>query len=62
MAILDEDKDKLDDRLVGPDEPDAADMEFGALLNRVEKVRLVQLPSEILKDMHEDIVKELDEL
>ena len=62
MAILDEDKDKLDDRLVGPDEPDAADMEFGALLNRVEKVRLIQLPSEILKDMHEDIVKEQDEL
>ena len=62
MAIIDEDKDKLDDRLVGPDEPDAADMEFGALLNRVEKVRLVQLPSEILKDMHEDIVKEQDEL
>ena len=62
MAIIDEDKDKLDDRLVGPDEPDAADMEFGALLNRVEKVRLIQLPSEILKDMHEDIVKEQDEL
>jgi len=62
MAIVDEDKDKLDDRLVGPDEPDAADMEFGALLNRVEKVRLVQLPSEILGDMHEDIVKEQDEL
>ena len=62
MAIVDEDNDKLDDRLVGPDEPDAADMEFGALLNRVEKVRLVQLPSEILGDMHEDIVKEQDEL
>ena len=62
MAIIDEDKDKLDDRLVGPDEPDAADMEFGALLNRVEKVRLVQLPSEILGDMHDDIVKEQDEL
>ncbi len=62
MAIVDEDKDKLDDRLVGPDEPDAADMEFGALLNRVEKVRLVQLPSEILGDMHDDIVKEQDEL
>ena len=62
MAIVDEDKDKLDDRLVGPDEPDAADMEFGALLNRVEKVRLIQLPSEILKDMHEDIVKEQEEL
>ena len=62
MAIIDEDKDKLDDRLVGPDEPDAADMEFGALLDRVEKVRLIQLPSEILKDMHEDIVKEQEEL
>ncbi|HJM17527.1 MAG TPA: ion transporter [Candidatus Poseidoniia archaeon] len=62
MAIIDTDKDKLDDRLVGPDEPDAVDMEFGALLNRVEKVRLIQLPSEILGDMHEDIVKEQDEL
>tara|TARA_B100000959_G_scaffold249538_1_gene277382 strand:- start:251 stop:1396 length:1146 start_codon:yes stop_codon:yes gene_type:complete len=62
MAIVDTDKDKLDDRLVGPDEPDAVDMEFGALLNRVEKVRLIQLPSEILGDMHEDIVKEQDEL
>ena len=62
MAILDKDKDKLDDRLVGPDEPDAEDLDFSALLNRVEKVRLIQLPSEILADMHEDIVKEQDDL
>jgi voltage-gated potassium channel len=62
MAILDKDKDKLDDRLVGPDEPDADDLDFSALLNRVEKVRLIQLPSEILADMHEDIVKEQDDL
>ena len=62
MAILDKDKDKLDDRLVGPDEPDAEDLDFSAFLNRVEKVRLIQLPSEILADMHEDIVKEQDDL
>jgi len=62
VAIIDKDKDKLDDRLVGPDEPDAEDLDFAALLNRVEKVRLIQLPSEILGDMHEDIVKEQEEL
>jgi len=62
VAIIDKDNDKLDDRLVGPDEPNATDMEFSALLDRVEKVRLIQLPSEILGHMHEDIVKEQDEL
>tara|TARA_B110000263_G_scaffold230958_1_gene225891 strand:+ start:814 stop:1980 length:1167 start_codon:yes stop_codon:yes gene_type:complete len=62
MAILDKDKDKLDDRLVGPDEPDAEDLDFATLLDRVEKVRLIQLPSEILGDMHEDIVKEQEKL
>ena len=35
MAIIDQDEDKLDDRLVGTDEPDAADLDFPALLNRV---------------------------
>ena len=62
MAILDEDDNKLDDRLVGPDEPDAADMDFAALLDRVEKVRLIQLPSEILAKMHDDIVAEQGKL
>ena len=37
MAIIDKDKDKLNDRLVGPDEPNATDMEFSAHLDRVEK-------------------------
>tara|TARA_Y100000588_G_C14259762_1_gene927098 strand:+ start:422 stop:1567 length:1146 start_codon:yes stop_codon:yes gene_type:complete len=62
MPILDEDKDKLDDRLVGPNEPDADDLDFPALLDRVEKIRLVRLPSEILGEMHEDIVKEQEAL
>ena len=62
MAIVDQDKDKLDDRLVGTDEADAADLDFHALLNRVEKIRLIKLPSEILGEMHEDIVNEQDAL
>ncbi len=60
--ILDTDKDKLDDRLVGPDTLPAKDLEFSALIDRIENVRLVNLPSEILQDMHEDLVKEQEDL
>ena len=62
MALIDKDKDKLDDRLVGEDEPDAKDLDFPALLSRVENVRIVNLPSEMLADMHEDIVVEQDQI
>ena len=60
--ILDTDKDKLDDRRGGPDTLPAKDLEFSALIDRIENVRLVNLPSEILLDMHEDIVKEQEDL
>ena len=58
MALIDKDKDKLDDRLVGEDEPDAKDLDFSALLSRVENVRIVNLPPEMLANMHDDIVAE----
>ena len=47
--ILDTDKDKLDDRLVEPSTSPAKDLEFSALIDRIENVRLVNLPSEILQ-------------
>ncbi|HIC61416.1 MAG TPA: ion transporter [Marine Group III euryarchaeote] len=60
--ILDTDKDKLDDRLVEPSTSPAEDLEFSALIDRIENVRLVNLPSEILQAMHEDIEKEQEDL
>jgi len=59
MPLLDKDKDKLDDRLVSVEESDE-ELDFYNLLDRVENVRIVGLPSEILSKMHEDIVKEQD--
>ena len=60
--IIDKDSDMLDDRLVGVDEADAGDLDFSSLLNRVENVRIVNLPPEMLEDMHNDIVKEQDKI
>ena len=60
--IEDTDNDMLDDRLISVDEPDAQDLDFSSLLNRVENVRIVNLPSEILNDMHKDIVEEQDKV
>ena len=62
MPLIDKDKDKLDDRLVGANELEAEDLDFSALLNRVENVRIVNLPSDMLQDMHDDIVKEQDKI
>ena len=55
--IVDSDGDKLDDRLVSELE-DVEDLDFYSLLDRVENVRIVGLPSKILEKMHEDIEKE----
>ena len=61
-GIIDKDSDMLDDRLVGTGEPDAQDLDFSSLLNRVENIRVVNLPSEMLEDMHNDIVEEQDKI
>ena len=61
-GIIDKDSDMLDDRLVGTGEPDAQDLDFSSLLNRVENIRIVNLPSEMLEDMHNDIVEEQDKI
>ena len=62
MTIADKDKDNLDDRLVGVNEPKASELSFGRLLSRVENVRIINLPSEMLYEMHEDIVEEQKKL
>ena len=58
--IVDSDGDKLDDRLVSIELEDAEDLDFYSLLDRVENVRIVGLPSNILEKMHRDIEKEQD--
>ena len=58
--IVDSDGDKLDDRLVSIELEDAEDLDFYSLLDRVENVRIVGLPSRILEKMHEDIKAEQD--
>ena len=58
QEIVDSDGDKLDDRLVSVKLTDAEDLDFYNLLDRVENVRIVGLPSEILEKMHTDIEKE----
>tara|TARA_Y100000591_G_C21822223_1_gene694334 strand:- start:870 stop:2012 length:1143 start_codon:yes stop_codon:yes gene_type:complete len=62
VSIEDLDEDKLDDRLVKPNEPDADTLSFKRLLNRVENIRIVNLPSEMLQDMHDDVTAEQDKL
>ena len=59
QGLIDQDGDQLDDRLVSAVD-DAADLDFYSLLNRVENVRIVGLPSEILEKMHQDITYEQD--
>ena len=59
QEIIDQDGDQLDDRLVSVVD-DAEDLDFYSLLNRVENVRIVGLPSEILEKMHQDITYEQD--
>ena len=58
--IVDSDGDKLDDRLVSVELEDAENLDFYSLLDRVENVRIVGLPSNILEKMHRDIEKEQD--
>ena len=58
--IVDSDGDKLDDRLVSVELEDAGDLDFYSLLDRVENVRIVGLPSRILEKMHGDIKIEQD--
>ena len=62
MPLIDKDKDKLDDRLVGANEPEAEKLDFSSLLSRVENVRIVNLPSDMLQAMHDDIVEEQDKI
>ena len=61
-SMVDSDSDELDDRLVDVGGPDAEDLDFSSLLNRVENVRIVNLPPEMLDDMHNDIVEEQDKI
>ena len=62
VVLKDADENKLDDRLVNPSEPNAEQLDFQRLLNRVENVRIVNLPSDMLQNMHDDITKEQKKL
>ena len=53
--IEDADQNMLDDRLVSVHEKN---LDFPSLLNRVENVRIVNLPIDILDSMHKDIIEE----
>ena len=59
IAKLDDvNSDQLDDRLIDPKQQAISSLDFHSLLSRIENVRIVNLPSEILSEMHQDIVNE----